>query len=41
MFALAWAMFGMKLMGVDEFRQRKGGAMFGFMVQNKELIGKW
>jgi hypothetical protein len=41
MFALAWAMFGMKLMGVDEFRQRKGGAMFGFMVQNKELMGKW
>lgn len=41
MFALAWSMFGMKLLGVDQFRERKVGTMFGMMFENKELVGKW
>lgn len=41
MFSVAWAMYGMRTMGVDSFRSRKLMRHFGVMLENRDLIGKW
>lgn len=41
MFSLAWGMYGVRNLGVDDFRNRKGLVNFGVMLQNRELVGKW
>ena len=37
MFALGWGMYGPRMLGVDDFRIRKGAESFGFFIQNKDL----
>ena len=37
MFALGWGMYGPRLLGIDDFRIRKGGEHFGLFIPNKDL----
>lgn len=40
-FSLGWGMYGMRLFGIDEFRPRNARNFLGFMLHNRELLGKW
>jgi hypothetical protein len=40
-FALGWGMYGIRAMGVAEFRERIPKRHFGVMMQNRELEGRY
>lgn len=40
-YAWNWAIYGGRMVGVYDFRERKNTQMFGMMIQNRELIGSY
>lgn len=39
MYSIAWALYGMRTLGVNDFRPRKSIRSFGLFFKNKELVG--
>lgn len=40
-YSLAWSLYGMRLLGADDFRPRKSVRSFGVFIGNRELLGNY